>query len=173
MKIERLILEPLDNNTYILSCEKDAIIIDPSDEKEKIESYIKTNKLELKALLITHYHYDHIGSLEYFKNKYNLEVFDYEKIGKQKVGLFKFETIPTKGHSMDSVSFYFKDSCDLFVGDFVFKGSIGRMDLNGGDEEEMLYSIKLLKTFNKETKIYPGHGNITTLEHELLTNPYL
>lgn len=47
------------------------------------------------------------------------------------------------------------------------------MDLNGGDEEEMLYSIKLLKTFNKETKIYPGHGNITTLEHELLTNPYL
>lgn len=121
MKIERLILEPLDNNTYILSCEKDAIIIDPSDEKEKIESYIKTNKLELKALLITHYHYDHIGSLEYFKNKYNLEVFDYEKIGKQKVGLFKFETIPTKGHSMDSVSFILKIVAIYLLGTLYLK----------------------------------------------------
>ena len=61
----------------------------------------------------------------------------------------------------------------MFVGDFIFKESIGRMDLEGGDEEEMAYSLEKIKTYKKETKLYPGHGDETTLEYELLNNPYL
>ena len=73
---------------------------------------------------------------------------------------------------MDSVSFYFEKTKDLFVGDFVFYESIGRMDLEGGSEE-MYYSLNELKKFDKDTKLYPGHGISTTLEHELLYNPYI
>ena len=47
------------------------------------------------------------------------------------------------------------------------------MDLEGGDEEEMSYSLRELKKFDENTKLYPGHGNTTTLSHELLNNPYL
>ena len=173
MKIERLVLEPLENNCYIITNNNDAIIVDPSSEEIIIDNYLKTKNLSLKAIFITHYHFDHIGALDYLLNKYKVNVYDYKTIGKNKIANFSFEVVPTKGHSKDSVSFYFKDSNDLFVGDFVFEGSIGRMDLEGGDEEEMSYSLRCLRTFPKNTKLYPGHGNITILERELLNNPYI
>lgn len=173
MKIERLILEPLDNNCYIISENGCAIIVDPSSEESKIEEYLKKNNLTLTCIFITHYHYDHIGALDYFKNKYNVEIYDYKTIGKFKELPFKFQVLRTLGHSKDSVSFYFEKTSDLFVGDLIFEGSIGRMDLEGGDEEEMAYSLRKLKEFNKDTKLYPGHGNTTTLSHELLYNPYI
>lgn len=173
MKIERLILEPLDNNCYILSKNDEAIIIDPSKEYEKIEKYINDNNLRINAIFITHYHFDHIGALDYFKEKYKPKVYDYKTIGKFKEANFKFKVIPTKGHSKDSVSFLFEETHDMFVGDFIFEGSIGRVDLEGGDEEEMAYSLNMIRTFPKETKLYPGHGNTTTIEKELRTNPYL
>ncbi len=173
MKIERLILEPLDNNCYIISNYDEAIIVDPSGEETKIEEYLKKQNLRLDAIFITHYHFDHIGALEYFKEKYKPKVFDYKNIGKSEIAGLKFEVLPTKGHSKDSVSFYFKNTKDMFVGDFIFEGSIGRMDLEGGDEEEMAYSLNFLRTFENDTKLYPGHGNPTTLEKELKNNPYL
>lgn len=173
MKIERLILEPLDNNCYIISENNCAIIIDPSSEEEKIEAYLKKNKLTLISIFITHYHFDHIGALNYFKTKYKVKIYDYKNLGKFKEGPFKFQIISTKGHSKDSVSYYFKEEQSLFVGDFIFENSIGRMDLEGGDEEDMAYSLREIKKFPTETKIFPGHGNTTTLSQELLYNPYI
>lgn len=173
MKIERLILEPLDNNCYIISENNCAIIIDPSSEEEKIEAYLKKNNLTLISIFITHYHFDHIGALNYFKTKYKVKIYDYKNLGKFKEGPFKFQIISTKGHSKDSVSYYFKEEQSLFVGDFIFENSIGRMDLEGGDEEDMAYSLREIKKFPTETKIFPGHGNTTTLSQELLYNPYI
>ncbi len=173
MNIARLILEPLDNNCYIINNNNEAIIVDPSGEEEKIEDYLKQNNLKPIAIFITHYHYDHIGALDYFIKKYNPKIYDYKTIGKYKEANLKFTVYPTKGHSKDSVSFFFEDTLDMFVGDFVFEGSIGRMDLSGGDEEEMAYSLKFLRTFNPSTKLYPGHGNTTNLEKELKENPYI
>lgn len=173
MQIERLILEPLCNNCYILSKNGFALIVDPSSEEDKIEKYLKDNNLELRGILITHYHFDHIGALPYFRDKYKVNVYDYKTLGKVKCANFKFEVIPTKGHSKESVSFYFKDSNDMFVGDFVFAGSIGRMDLEGGDEEEMAYSLRCLKSMSDDIKLYPGHGDVTTLKREKEVNPYL
>ena len=173
MNIKRFVIGPLENNVYIISNNSEAIIVDPTAPDPRLENYLKENNLKLVAIFVTHYHFDHIGGLDYFKNKYEISVYDYEKIGKEKIAGLKFEIIPTIGHTKDSVSFYFKDTNIMFVGDFVFEGSIGRMDLEGGDEEEMEYSLKMLKTYPKETKLYPGHGNITNLENELLNNPYL
>ena len=173
MKIERLILDPLDNNCYIISKNEMAIVIDPSSSKDIIEEYLQQNKLTLQAIFVTHYHFDHIGALLYFKHKYPVKIYDESTIGSFKEGPFKFKVISTKGHSNDSVSFYFENTKDMFVGDFIFERSIGRVDLEGGSEEEMTYSLRELKNFDKETKLYPGHGETTTLENELLNNPYL
>ena len=173
MNIKRFVVGPLENNVYIISNNGEAIIVDPTAPDPRIEEYLKSNNLKLVAIFVTHYHFDHIGGLEYFKDKYEVPVYDYEKIGKEKIAGLKLEIIPTMGHTKDSVSFYFKETSDMFVGDFVFAGSIGRMDLEGGDEEEMEYSLKQLKTYPKETKLYPGHAETTTLESELLNNPYL
>ena len=173
MKIDRLVLPPLDNNCYIISNNGEAIIVDPASSENKIEKFLQENNLILKGIFITHYHFDHIGALDFFVNKYNVPVYDYKAIGKHKIININIDIIPTKGHSKDSCSFYLKDTNDMFVGDFVFEGSIGRMDLEGGDEEEMAYSLRMLKNNPKETKLYPGHDNITTLLKELQYNPYI
>jgi glyoxylase-like metal-dependent hydrolase (beta-lactamase superfamily II) len=63
---------------------------------------------------------------------------------------------------------------DLFVGDTLFAGSIGRTDLPGGDHETLLRSIRdVLFTFPDETVVFPGHGNPTTIGAEKRTNPFL
>ena len=173
MKIIREILEPLDNNCYILVNNGYALVVDPSREVEKIEDVLKSQNALLVGILVTHYHYDHVGALDSLVKKYNVSVYDYKTIGKQKIKNFKFEVIPTKGHSKDSVSFYFKESNDMFVGDFIFYETIGRTDLTGGDEEEMAYSLMSLRKMDEAIKLYPGHGQLTTLSHELKYNPYL
>lgn len=173
MKIIREILEPLDNNCYILVNNGYALVVDPSSEVEKIEDVLKGQNALLVGILVTHYHYDHVGALDSLVKKYNVSVYDYKTIGKQKIKNFKFEVIPTKGHSKDSVSFYFKESNDMFVGDFIFYETIGRTDLTGGDEEEMAYSLMSLRKMDEAIKLYPGHGQLTTLSHELKYNPYL
>ena len=77
-----------------------------------------------------------------------------------------YETIPTPGHTKDSVSYYFKKENIVFTGDFIFEGTIGRTDL-GGNSKEMKESIQyFLKRFSDTTIIYPGHGASTTLEKE-------
>ena len=60
----------------------------------------------------------------------------------------------------------------MFTGDFLFKGTIGRTDLPSGSDDEMQKSIEKIKQYPKETKIYPGHGETSTLEIEIKTNPY-
>lgn len=173
MKIDTLVLPPLDNNCYIVSNNNDAIIIDPSSSENLIEKHLKDNNLNLVAIFVTHYHFDHVGALSYLKDKYNVKVYDFNTIGKFKIANMKIEVIPTKGHSNDSVSFFFKDTLDMFVGDFIFLESIGRTDLEGSDEEEMAYSLNMIKNYDKNIKLYPGHGEMTTLSHELIYNPYL
>ena len=81
MQIEKLVLEPLDNNCYVLKNNGYALVIDPSSEEDVIEKCLKELDVELVGILITHYHYDHIGALDYFVNKYDIPVFDYRSLG--------------------------------------------------------------------------------------------
>jgi glyoxylase-like metal-dependent hydrolase (beta-lactamase superfamily II) len=83
-----------------------------------------------------------------------------------------FEVLAIPGHSPDHVAFAADDA--LFSGDLLFAGSVGRVDLPGGDWDALLESARALaERFPAETTIYPGHGPPTTLGAELAQNPYL
>ncbi len=87
---------------------------------------------------------------------------------------FKFEIRHTPGHSPGSISFVFNEEGFAIVGDTLFKQSIGRTDLPGGNQQELIQSIHdRLLTLNDDIIIYPGHGSSTTIAIEKETNPYL
>lgn len=89
-------------------------------------------------------------------------------------GSQSLEVIATPGHSQGGVTFYNKQEGLAFTGDTLFQMSIGRTDLEGGDYETLLSSLRLLATtLPPETKLYPGHGPSSTMDYELKYNPYL
>ena len=170
MKIEMVEVGDLACNCYILSLDNHVLVIDPGDEYDKIMKVI--NNREIDGVLITHYHFDHVGALEECIKNYNCNVIDYKnKINN--IGPFKYEIIDTPGHKDDSVTYYFKDSKVMFVGDFIFKDSIGRCDLLGGNINEMKKSINLIKKYDSNIVLYPGHGDKTTLGYEIKNNMYM
>ena len=87
---------------------------------------------------------------------------------------FEIDVIFTPGHSPGHVTYSIADEQALFSGDVLFRGSVGRVDLPGGDGPTLLESIRgLLDRFPGETTVYPGHMGVTTLGAERATNPYL
>lgn len=85
-----------------------------------------------------------------------------------------FEVISTPGHSVGHVTYAVRDEDALFSGDVLFQGSVGRVDLPGGDWGTLLRSIETLTAaFPEEAVVHPGHGPLTTLGRERATNPYL
>jgi glyoxylase-like metal-dependent hydrolase (beta-lactamase superfamily II) len=85
-----------------------------------------------------------------------------------------FEVIFTPGHSPGHVTYAVRDEPALFSGDVLFQGSVGRVDLPGGDWPTLLKSIEtLVNEFPEETTVYPGHMGLTTLGRERATNPFL
>lgn len=174
MKIQKIVCGYLEENCYVISNENnDALVIDPGDDGKKIEKYIKDKELVVRAILITHYHFDHIGALEYIKECTNAKVIDYSNKEMPRVHGFDFEIIKTPGHTDDSVSFFFRSEGVLFSGDFLFKESIGRYDFENSSFTDMQKSISWIREQDKEIRIYPGHGDNTTLKYELKHNEFL
>ncbi len=175
MEIKTVVTGYLDENCYVLIKNGTCLVIDPGDDYPKIKDVVGDNNVI--GVLITHSHFDHIGALRNFLTKRSIKIFKKSNLedGKEyEIGEFKFKCYYTPGHSSDSVSFYFEKDKALFVGDFVFKGSIGRCDLPTGSSEVMAKSLKRLKeTFDKDTILYTGHYDVTTLGEEIKTNPYL
>jgi hydroxyacylglutathione hydrolase len=91
-----------------------------------------------------------------------------------KIGEFEFSIFYTPGHSPGSVSYYFEKDGFVLSGDALFQGSIGRTDLPGGNEAQLLKSIhdKLL-VLPEETYVLSGHGPVTTIGDEMDSNPFL
>ena len=82
------------------------------------------------------------------------------------------KVIDTPGHSPGGICLYVEDV--LFSGDTLFQESIGRTDLPGGNFKQLISSIKLkLLTLDKHTKVYPGHGGVTSIEREEQVNPFI
>ena len=174
MEIKSVVTGYLDENCYILIKNGNCIVVDPGDDYNSIKESIGDNKV--LSVLITHSHVDHIGALRNFLTKRNIKIFkrsNLEDNEEYKIGDFTFKSIFTPGHSKDSVTFYFENEKIMFIGDFIFKESIGRCDLPGGSETEMKESIDKIKKFPKDIKLYPGHYEETTLEYEIENNPYL
>ena len=105
------------------------------------------------------------------KDKVPAIIVDYKTKGDVKIDTFEFKVIETYGHTMDSVSFYFDKNDILFTGDFVFKETIGNFEED--NEQAMINSLKVFKYMSVNVRIYPGHDEETTVEHEIKYNPFL
>ena len=173
MEVKCVVTGYLDENCYVLIKDNNCIVIDPGDDYNKITDVIGDKKV--LAVLITHSHADHIGALRNFLSKRSIKIFKKSNLEEKEysVGDFKFDCIYTPGHSKDSVSFYFKEDNMIFIGDFIFNGSIGRCDLPGGSETEMSESINKILKYDDNIILYPGHYDMTTLGEEKKNNPFL
>jgi glyoxylase-like metal-dependent hydrolase (beta-lactamase superfamily II) len=101
---------------------------------------------------------------------------DHEVEGGERLNLagLEIDVVFTPGHSPGHVTYAIPAEAALFSGDVLFRGSIGRTDLPGGDAPTLLESIRhLVDAYPEETVVYPGHMEITTLADERATNPFL
>ena len=173
MDIKNVVTGYLDENCYILIKNGTCLIVDPGDDYHKIKEVVGDNKV--LGILITHSHADHIGALRNFLTKRSIKIFKRSNLEEKEyeIGDFKFKCIYTPGHSKDSVTFYFEEEKLMFVGDFIFRASIGRCDLPGGSTEEMDESIKKIIKYDDSIVLYPGHYEQTTLGYEIENNHYL
>lgn len=172
LKIECLVTGDLKEKCYIIHNNRYALIIDPGDEGKRIIDKIEKLKLEVLGILITHYHFDHIGALDEVKNKYkSAKIYDYKSSIDNEIDCFKFKKINNFGHTMDSCSFFFEKENIMFTGDFVFYETIGNYEEE--NEIEMFKSLKEFIKLNDDIKLYPGHGQASTVGHEKEYNYYL
>lgn len=170
MIIDRVVVGELEENCYILSIGNNCLVVDPGDEYYKIRE--KIGDKEVLSVLITHKHFDHVGALDDLLNDYDVPVLNLNDIEfkKYKIGEFYFEVLDTKGHSSDSVTYYFYNDNIMFVGDFIFKNSIGRTDFEDSSFSDMMKSIEFIKKYPDNTILYTGHYDDTTLGYEKLNN---
>ena len=197
MEIKTFVLGPIGTNTYLLTIDNDAILIDPASKAEKLIDIL--GDLNLAGILLTHGHFDHIKAVDGLYDKYHCPVYlhqDDEFLARDKyagkdfglvsyitcpsthplegelnIGKFNFKIIYTPGHTPGSLVYMIDDN--LFTGDTLFKCSVGRADLQGGDSRRLKESLRFFTSLNGEYNVYPGHDEISTLSYELANNPYL
>lgn len=166
MNIKTLKVGSLETNCYIISFNDKCLIVDPGDDASKILELV--GSLKVVGIIITHYHFDHIGALEEIQSVLKCDVYGCKnlKIGKNNIDGIEFDVLFTPGHKEDAICIYFENEKVLFSGDFIFQGTIGRMDLPGGNVLDMKKSILSILDYPDDTLIYPGHGEVTLLKHE-------
>ena len=159
-----------DNYSYLLIDEKEKIacVVDPSESKPIIE-YLENHKINLKFILNTHHHYDHVGGNKELKNKYNSNIIGFKGdkdripeidilVGDQdtwKNGNFEAKIFHIPGHTSGHICFYFYNNKSVFTGDTLFSLGCGR--IFEGTYSEMYESLEKIKKLPKDTKIYCGH----------------
>lgn len=204
MIFEKLEVGAFASNCYIVGCPqtKEGIVIDPGAEGKIIIRCINELGLDIKYIINTHAHIDHIGANEEVKEAFNVPVLVHEAeapmyrspqaslalfSGKSKIcppdrtltesdileiGSLKIKVIETPGHTAGSITLDINGA--LFTGDTLFNTSIGRTDLPGGSYRQIISSIKeKILTYPDETKVFPGHGPVTTVGEERRYNPFL
>lgn len=171
-------------------------------EKERLVNFIEEQKLKPVALINTHGHVDHIVGNAFICKHYSIDsylhkddfsglnyaeehgkMFGFElenppapkELGSEVAfGKSTLQVLHTPGHSKGSVSLYAKNADVVFTGDTLFRGSIGRSDLPGGNLNELMQSLNLvLLTLPDNTKVLPGHGPQTSIGDERWGNPFL
>lgn len=180
-----------------------AAVVDPGAEPERIRSVLASWDVELQAILLTHAHLDHVGAVGPLSSETGApihlhpadrELYDAAPRQAEAFGLSmdplpapnralepghrlevagtELEVRHTPGHSPGGVTFVHPGHA--FVGDCVFAGSVGRVDLPGGDAETLLASIRSeILSLDDETVLWPGHGPRTTVGREASSNPFL
>ena len=171
MKIKRFEFNMFPENCYVLWDEtNEAVVIDPGcfyeEEKQALKNFITKNGLNVKHLLNTHLHLDHI-----FGNPFMLKEFGLKAEANQ-ADEFWIDEAPKQSSPGSLVYYCAADHC-MFSGDVLFQGSIGRADLAGGNFDELIEHIcSRLFILPNDTVVYPGHGAPTTIGIEKAENPF-
>lgn len=198
-------------NTYVLYAQNnEAILVDPACsnelERDKLSSLIEEKKINIKYILFTHTHIDHIAGTEFAKKTYPnavlmmykdalplyqhadnfCMVMGFDKQNLPEVDEFlednqvitlgndTLKVLHTPGHANGSICLYNAKDGFVITGDVLFCQSIGRTDLPGGNYDNLINSINnKLMVLPPETKVFPGHGDTTTIEFEKKNNPFL
>lgn len=179
-----------------------ALMVDPGEEPERLLAAATALGVEIEAILITHCHFDHVGAVAPVARATGAPVYcpeierpllseimnwvppgfgpfeswepEHMVKGGERLQLagFDIDVVFTPGHSPGHVTYALPGA--LLSGDVLFQGSVGRVDLPGGDWSTLEQSIgTLVESFPAETIVYPGHMGVTTLGRELQTNPFL
>lgn len=168
MNIKVIVVGSLQTNCYIVERGESVFIIDPGADADVIASNIPSNKKVL-GIIITHSHDDHTGALQELLGRYNTRLYSGHNLaeGHHVIENFTFDVIHTPGHLDDSISIYFKEEKVMFVGDFIFKGGIGRTDLDGASPFDMKQSIRKILDHPRDITLMPGHFGVTLLGDEI------
>ena len=194
MKLYHLITGLLRVNTYfVVNDNGDAVVIDSGENYKKIKETEKTYGFKIKAVLLTHAHFDHSGSakklqddgakvyiskidapkllndgnLGYrFGRKFECLTADYTFEDGDTITVcgMDFKVMATPGHTDGSVCFIINDM--IFSGDTLFNGCVGRTDFPSGNSADMISSVKKLFALDGNYSVYPGHDEFTTLDYE-------
>jgi hydroxyacylglutathione hydrolase len=200
--VDSFVMGPFASNCYVVRTERgapEAAVIDPGDDPTPLRLELARMGTRAAGILVTHTDVDHIGGVAALAEGTGVEVWapageaDALRAGETRGGMrvlphkpahtvrggeevtvagITFEVVDIPGHSSGHVAF-FADG-QLFSGDLLFAGSVGRVDLPGGDWDTLLDSVRrLLDRFPEDTVVHSGHGPATTLGRELATNPFL
>ena len=166
------------------------VLIDPGYAADFLLDALNAKELELSAIALTHGHFDHVGAVRDLAAETGCRVY----LSGDELSLppaitagrlyytdlytdrftaagIPFTVLKTPGHTPGSVCL--RTGSLLFSGDTLFAGSCGRTDLPGGNPADMRASLKLLAAIPENLTVYPGHGEVTTLDAEKRYNPYL
>ena len=202
INVKSVKLGELDNNCYLITDEStgEAALVDCTDASQKMLDFI--GNANLKYILLTHGHFDHIGGVPEIKEKFGAKVViseaDSEMLSSGKGSLSAFCVINQQNTSADilvaegseimlgktKISViatpghtkggvcYLADDC-IFTGDTLFFCSCGRTDFPGGSAKEIMQSLKRLSALDSALKVYPGHDRFSTIGFEKQNNPYM
>jgi len=173
-----------------------AIVDPGPESAVKIQQFIEEEGVAPKLLLLTHTHWDHTVDAAKIKNRYSIPAFVHREDAKNLtdpgsdglpmlysiepvqpdhflkegekvvVGKLSFEVIHTPGHTPGGVCFYDREHHFLLSGDTLFQGSIGNLSFPTAEPERMWKSLEKLANLPKQTRVFPGHGPMTTIGDE-------
>jgi hydroxyacylglutathione hydrolase len=205
MVIETLVVGPLQENCYVVACDaaREAIIIDPGAEAERIEGVVRSHGFSVTAIVNTHGHPDHVGAVADLVAHtgapfllHHDDLFLIEGAADDPLWVFLQATAPPRPdrflHDHETLtlgaltitvahtpghtpgSVCLLAEGVIFSGDTLFANSIGRTDLPGGNYQQLLRSIReRLLSQPDDVVVYAGHGHPTTIGHERRQNPFL
>jgi glyoxylase-like metal-dependent hydrolase (beta-lactamase superfamily II) len=202
LAVDSYVMGPFQSNCYVVRAERgatEAAVVDPGDDPTPLRLELARMGAKPGGILVTHTDVDHIGGVAALADGTGAEVWaPADEVEALRAGMTRggfqvgahdpahtvtggaqitvagiaFDVVDVPGHSHGHVAFHHDG--ELFAGDLLFAGSVGRVDLPGGDWETLLDSVRtLLDRFTPETVVYPGHGPATTLGRELASNPFL
>ncbi len=197
MKVKKIEVGSLETNCYILSSNEEQAIVDPGNQPDEIianlESTVKED-YDVKFVLATHFHWDHVEAAPELVNRLNTDFYLSEKDldlfrnssdaelspdrllkegDEMKIGNNRLTVWETPGHTPGSISLLEKKDRKILVGDLVFSSGFGRTDLPGGSKSDLENSLGRIVDLEDDWEILPGHGPTFHLGEKLDSSPFL